>query len=281
MPLCLAAVAAAAPNQVTFNKDVLPIVQQHCQECHRPNQVGPMSLLTYQEARPWAKAIKAAVLSKKMPPWFADPNYGHFLEEEERRLSQKEIETIRSWVDDGAAEGDPKDKPAPRQFSAQGWSIRPDIVFAMPRAYEIPARGTIEYTEVVIPTGFTRDTWVSAAEILPSNRGYVHHMQAFIRPPGSTWRKEAKPGEFYVPVTYKRDANGFPSGVAGGTQNPQEEQEDSTSRYTQLAVYVPGIEPQNFALSDSALLIPAGSGSVLEIHYTTNGKPGSDLPGSE
>jgi hypothetical protein len=277
MPLCFAAVAAAAPNQVTFNKDVLPIVQQHCQECHRPNQVGPMSLLTYQEARPWAKAIKAAVLNKKMPPWFADPNYGHFLEEGERRLSQKDIETIRAWVDDGAPEGDPRDKPAPRQFSPEGWSIRPDIVFAMPRAYEIPARGTIEYTEVVIPTGFTKDTWVSAAEILPSNRGYVHHMQAFIRPPGSTWLKEAKPGEFYVPVTYKRDANGFPSVVAGGTQNPQEEQEDSTSRYTQLAVYVPGIEPQNFALSDSALLIPAGSDLVLEIHYTTNGKPGSDL----
>jgi mono/diheme cytochrome c family protein len=141
MPLCFAAVAAAAPNQVTYNKDVLPIVQEHCQECHRPNQIGSMSLLNYQEARPWAKAIKTAVLARKMPPWFADPNYGHFLEEGARRLSQKEIDTFAAWVDNGAPEGDPKDKPAPRQFSAEGWSIQPDIVFAMPRAYEIPARG--------------------------------------------------------------------------------------------------------------------------------------------
>ena len=277
MPLCFAALAAAAENQVTFNKDVLPIVQEHCQECHRPNQIGSMSLLTYQEARPWAKAIKTAVLARKMPPWFADPNYGHFMEEGARRLSQHEIDTIAAWVDHGALEGDPKDKPAPREFSAEGWSIKPDLVFAMPRAYPIPAKGTIEYTEVVIPTGFTKDTWVSAAEILPSNRGYVHHMQAFIRPPGSTWLKEAKPGEFYVPVRYNRDANGFSTGVIGGPQSQQNEEEDSTSRYTQLAVYVPGIEPQNFSLSDSALLIPAGSDLVLEIHYTTNGKAGSDL----
>jgi mono/diheme cytochrome c family protein len=276
-PLCFAAVAAGAVNPVTFNKDVLPIVQEHCQECHRPNQIGPMSLLTYQEARPWAKAIKNAVLTKKMPPWFADPNYGHFLEAGARTLSQKQIETIAAWVDNGAPEGDPKDKPEPHKFSAEGWSIKPDFVFAMPRPYEIPASGTIEYTEVVIPTGFTKDTWVSAAEILPSNRGYVHHMQAFIRPPGSTWLKEAKPGEFYVPVAYKRDANGFATGLLGGTQNPQSEEEDSTSRYTQLAAYVPGLQPQNFSLSDSALLIPAGSDLVLEIHYTTNGTPGSDL----
>ena len=113
----------------------------------------------------------------------------------------------------------------------------------------------------MIPTGFTKDTWVSAAEILPSNRAYVHHMQAYIRPPGSNWLKEAKPGEFYVPTMHKRDTNGFSIGVVGGDKQNQQndEQPDSTSRYWQLAVYVPGIEPQNFALSDSALLIPAGS----------------------
>jgi hypothetical protein len=276
----LAAGATTSMSHVTFNRDVLPIVQKHCQECHRPNQIAPMSFLSYQETRPWAKAMKAAVLTKKMPPWFADPNYGHFSEESLRRLSPAEIETIAAWADNGAPEGDAKDKPAPRKFAADGWSIQPDIVFAMPRAYEIPATGTIEYTEVVIPTGFTKDTWVSAAEILPSNRAYVHHMQAYIRPPGSSWLKEANPGEFYVPTLHKRDANGFSTGVIGGDkQNPQNdsEQPDSTSRYWQLAVYVPGIDPQNFALSDSALLIPAGSDLVLEIHYTTNGKAASDL----
>jgi hypothetical protein len=278
--LCFAAAATATGNQVTFNKDVLPIIQAHCQECHRPNQTAPMAFLTYQDTRPWAKAIKTAVLTKKMPPWFADPNYGHFKEASARKLTQNEIETIKAWADNGAPEGDPNDKAAPREFSAGGWSIKPDIVFSMPKAYPIPATGTIEYTEIVIPTGFTKDTWVSAAEILPGNRGYVHHMQAYIRPPGSTWLKEAKPGEFYVPTVYNRDANGFPIGVSNsGQQNTQDNgaQEDPTSRYWQLAVYVPGIEPQNFALSDSALLIPAGSDLVLEVHYTTNGKAGSDL----
>src|ERR1700728_2341309 len=102
--LCFAAGAAATENRVTFNKDVLPIIQAHCQECHRPNQTAPMAFLTYQDTRPWAKAIKTAVLTKKMPPWFADPNYGHFLEEGTRRLSQKEIDTIAAWADNGAPE---------------------------------------------------------------------------------------------------------------------------------------------------------------------------------
>ena len=180
-----------------------------------------MAFLTYQDTRPWAKAIKTAVLTKKMPPWFADPNYGHFSEESARKLSQTDIETIKTWVDNGAPEGDPNDKARPREFSAGGWSIKPDIVFAMPKAYPIPAKGTIEYTEIVIPTGFAKDTWVSAAEILPGDRGYVHHMQAYIRPPGSTWLKEAKPGEFYVPTVYRRDANGFPTDVLKSGQQDQ------------------------------------------------------------
>src|SRR5271170_8033150 len=225
--------AGTVSAPITFYKDVLPVLQNNCQTCHRPGEAAPASFLTYESTRPWAKAMKTAVLTRKMPPWFADPNYGHFSEESARKLSPSEIETIKAWADDGAPEGDPNDKAAPREFSAGGWSIQPDIVFAMPKAYPIPARGTIEYTEIVIPTGFKKDTWVSAAEILPGNRGYVHHMQAYIRPPGSSWLKEAKPGEFYVPVMYKRDANGFPTGVAGGTENPQAEQEDSTSRYTQ------------------------------------------------
>jgi hypothetical protein len=272
--------SAATTKQVTFNRDMLPIVQKHCQECHRPDQIAPMSFMSYPETRPWAKAIKTAVLTRKMPPWFADPNYGNFSEEATRKLTSVEIETIVAWADSGAPEGDPKDKPTPREFAPQGWSIQPDIVFAMPKAYEIPATGTIEYTDIVIPTGFTKDTWVSAVEILPSSRAYVHHMQAYIRPPGSSWLKEAKPGEFYVPTIHRRDANGFSIGIIGGDKPKQGNdggQQDSTSRYWQLAVYVPGIQPQNFAFSDSALLIPAGSDLVLEVHYTTNGHPSSDL----
>src|ERR1700747_2190924 len=114
---CFLGVAAlAASNNVTFNKDVLPVLQKNCQTCHRPGEVAPMSLLTYADARPWAKAMKAAVLTRKMPPWFADPGYGHFAND--LTLSSKDIDTIASWADAGAPEGDGKDKPAPVTFPA-------------------------------------------------------------------------------------------------------------------------------------------------------------------
>ena len=101
-----------------------------------------MSLVTYEETRPWAKAIKAAVVSQKMPPWFADPKVGHF--SNDRRLSDDQIQTLSAWVDNGAPEGDAKDKPAPRKFQ-EGWNLKPDMVIEMPNAFQIPASGTIDY----------------------------------------------------------------------------------------------------------------------------------------
>src|SRR5579872_4390566 len=112
--------APSAPIHVTFNKDVLPILQNNCQECHRAGEVAPMSLMTYEETRPWASAIKTAVLIKKMPPWLADSQYGHF--SNERRLTPQQIKMLAAWADGGAPEGDPKDRPAPRQF-VEGWNI--------------------------------------------------------------------------------------------------------------------------------------------------------------
>src|SRR5437763_12174000 len=109
----------------TFNKDVLPILQQNCQTCHRPGEVAPMSFLTYKDTRPYAQAMKAAVIKGQMPPWFADPRFGHFANE--RRLTDAEIKTIAGWADGGAAEGDAKDKPAPLTFQ-DGWNIKPDMI---------------------------------------------------------------------------------------------------------------------------------------------------------
>src|SRR5215472_16774191 len=108
---CLVASAATNPSLVTFSKDVASILQNHCQGCHRPGEAAPMPLLNYRQARPWAKAMKEAVLLKNMPPWFADPHYGKF--RNDRSMSQKEIDTLAAWADAGAPEGDPKDKPAP------------------------------------------------------------------------------------------------------------------------------------------------------------------------
>src|SRR3989442_12452764 len=110
--LVMQAVAHSAPvNSATFNRDVLPILQKNCQVCHRPGEIGPMSFLTYESTRPWAKAIKTAVASKKMPPWFADPRYGHFTNE--KRLSDVEVATLVAWADNGAPEGSERDKPVP------------------------------------------------------------------------------------------------------------------------------------------------------------------------
>src|SRR5579862_4467265 len=130
----LAGVAALAANaaQPTFNKDVLPILQKHCQECHRPGEMAPMSLLSYNEARPWAKAIKAAVVTQKMPPWFAEA--GHFAND--RRLSASDVGTLSAWVDNGALEGDKKDAPPAITFP-DGWNIKPDLIVEMPKSFHI------------------------------------------------------------------------------------------------------------------------------------------------
>src|SRR5262249_5595622 len=119
---CAVALSAApAVTPPTFNRDVLPVLQKHCQVCHRPGEAAPFSLLSYESARPWAKAIRAAVLSRKMPPWFADPKYGHFVNDPQ--LQDGEILTIVTWVDAGAPEGDAKDKPVPIEWR-EGWNIK-------------------------------------------------------------------------------------------------------------------------------------------------------------
>src|SRR6266850_7256928 len=128
----------SAAGAVTFNKQVLPILQKNCQTCHRPGEIAPMSFLTYKDVRPWAKAIKTAVVGRQMPPWFADPAYGHFAND--RRLSDADVNTLSAWADQGASEGDEKDKPAPIAFQ-EGWSLKPDLVIEMPKNIELPATG--------------------------------------------------------------------------------------------------------------------------------------------
>src|SRR5215472_10026415 len=136
LTLVSAAGMAAAPAAVEFHKDIEPLLQAHCQTCHRPGEIGPMPLLTYDDARPWAKSIRQAVLTRKMPPWLADNNVQHY--SNDMSLSEAEIDTIKNWVDAGAPEGDPKLAPAPRMF-VDGWNIgKPDMVVEMPAAYEIP-----------------------------------------------------------------------------------------------------------------------------------------------
>jgi len=253
----------ATANEVTFHKDVEPVLQARCQGCHRPGEAAPMSFLTYQETRQWAKAIKEAVLIRKMPPWFADPAHGQF--DNDRRLSKAEIETLVGWVDGGAKEGDPKDGPQPRTF-AEGWAIgKPDLVLEIPQAYEVPASGTVEYTYFVVPTGFTEDRWVEQVEVRPGNRAVVHHSVVIVRPPDSKYMPELKPGMAYVPP--KQEAERRPDtgqGAFAFTSGPEI-----------VGTYAPGSVPYQLK-PGQARLIPKGSELIFQMHYTTNGKAGAD-----
>jgi len=204
--------------------------------------------------------MKAAVATRKMPPWFADPKYGHFANE--RRLSDGDLQKIVAWADAGAPEGAAKDKPASIEWT-EGWNIRADSIFQMPDAYTIPATGTLDYIYIVIPTGFTKDTWVTAAEVRPSARSVVHHAIAVVRPPGSLWMKDAKPLTPYIPTPQLR--GGEPDANDPGS-------EPVNVNYELLAAYSPGMQPQRFDIDHSAKLIPAGSDIVLQVHYTPNGK---------
>jgi len=262
----------AASTTVTFNKDVLPILQNNCQVCHRAGEVAPMAFGSYQETRPWAMAIKSAVLSKKMPPWFADPRYNHF--SNERKLTPQQIKTLVSWADNGAPEGDVKDRPAPVQF-VDGWNIgKPDMVIEMPTAFPVPAEGTVDYQYIVIPGNFKQDTWVTAAEVRPGNRAVVHHVIAFIRPPGSKWMKDAQPGIPYVPKKEKKEAQANPEGQQQGERPKGRQREGGITDAENLTGYAPGLQP--LVLRDSAKLVRAGSDIVLQLHYTANGNAGSD-----
>jgi mono/diheme cytochrome c family protein len=256
----LSAWAASGPAQVTFHKDVEVILQNRCQECHRPGEIAPFPMLSYKEVRPWAKAMREDVITRKMPPWFADPRYGHFTND--RSLSKAEIETIAAWVDGGAKEGDPKDAPAPRQW-LDGWNIeKPDLVLETAKPFHIGAKEDVPYQYIVLPTEFKEDKWVQMAEARPSDRSVVHHIVVFIRSPKSNWLREAKPGIPYVPPSVPGKLD-FANVSGGGSEI--------------LMIYTPGMIPEKWR-TGLAKLIPAGSDLVLQIHYTPSGKDTEDLP---
>ena len=255
---CAAVFAANTTTGVTFHKDVLPILQNKCQECHRPGEAAPMSLLSYKEARPWAKAIKEAVLVKRMPPWFAEAGIGKF--HNERRLSDAEVNTIAGWADSGAPEGSAKDAPRPRQF-VEGWNIgKPDLEFEIGMDFPVQASGTIEYTYFMVPSNFTEDRWVERVEVRPGNRAVVHHVIAFTRAPGAKWMQEIKPGVPYVPKRVRGGSEG--DGGGGGGREL-------------LVGYAPGLPP-TILRPGQAIKVAAGSDIIFQLHYTANGKEATD-----
>ena len=239
--------SAATP---TFNHDVAPILYKNCSNCHRPGEVAPFALLTYDDAAKRAKQIAAITEARVMPPWKATPGYGEFLDE--RRLSEQEIATIRDWATHGAPEGDLKDKPVPPTF-ATGWLAgQPDQVIEMKQAYAVPAEGADQFRCFVIPLNAAQDEYVNTVEFRAGNPKIVHHAILFLDSSGEARNKEDAPGKGY-------DCVGGPgldiTGALGG--------------------WAPGATPAT-ARPGIAATIKKGSDLVLQIHYHLDGKPELD-----
>jgi Copper type II ascorbate-dependent monooxygenase, C-terminal domain len=299
--LCLIALAfgtsssanSGTKKEVTFTRDIAPIFFKNCAECHRAGEAAPMSLLSYKDARPWARSIKEKVATKQMPPWHADPHYGEF--SNDRRLNQSQIDAITSWVDHGAKEGDPKDLPPAPKF-VEGWTIgKPDMVLQMPEEFTLEASGPDEYQYFEIPTNFKEDVYVQMAEARPGNRKIVHHIIAFVSPPSkdgkqpqftkeeiekfqreaekkSIFRKEGflmrmKPG---TPVF--DDGCSLPNGGNGESLDTTQE----SRGFDLLVGFAPGM-PAGVMEAGSVKKIPAGSKLLLQLHYSkTTGKVEKD-----
>jgi peroxiredoxin len=228
-----------AEGTVTYTKQIAPLVQKHCQECHRPSQIGPMPLLTYDDVSAWSGTIREVIEERRMPPWHADPQYGRFAND--RSLTDAERNLLLSWLDSGTPKGDDKDLPAPREF-APGWRIsKPDVVFHMRQEYEVQAdmpKYGVPYRYFTVETGFKEDKWVAQAEAVAGAKEVVHHVIVFVAPPD----QQFFPGNPFTPAL---------TGTAPGD--------------------MPLLLP-----TGTAKKIPAGSKLVFQMHYTPNGKVQKD-----
>ena len=213
----------------TFYRDVVPILQQHCQRCHRVGEIAPMSLVTYEEAKPWARQMAKDTRSKRMPPWFADPCCGHF--EDDPSLTEAQIARRSAWAETKAL-GDPDDAPPPPHWT-EGWNIpSPDLILKMPKPVAIAAEGDIEYTYEIVPTDFKEDKSIQMSEIRPSSRQYVHHAVVYIRPPDSKWLRDAP---LNTPFT------------ASSLNDPALRHQAHETTSDLLLVYAPGSSPGSLA----------------------------------
>ncbi len=224
---------------ITYSQEVSRILQKHCVNCHRPGEIGPFSLTSFEETVGWAAMIREVVSEERMPPWNANPAHGKF--SNDARLSNEEKATLLKWVDGGAPEGDRSHLPPPQKF-VEGWQIgEPDqVVYISDKGYNVPAKGEVRYQYFSVDPGFTEDKWVQMAECRPGNRSVVHHIIVGIEAPNGRRSKE---------------------------------QQGLHSSW--LVATAPGAPPMKL-LDGQAKLVPAGSKLVFQMHYTPNGSPQVD-----
>ncbi len=244
-------IKAAADSSLTYTRQVAPIIQKHCQDCHRPGEAGPFSLLHYRDAAAWSAAIREVVADQRMPPWHADPAHGTF--RNARSLSAKERTTLLNWIDAGCPEGNPADLPPPRKF-VKGWRIgKPDAIFKLQEVVKVPAQAPkegIPYKFLVVSEPFAEDKWVTAVECRPGAASVVHHITAFLVAPGTDITRWQKQSDLVQLITSYSD-DGF------------------------LAGYSPGEDPLTLP-GGQAKRIPKGARIALEMHYTPNGTAAED-----
>jgi len=245
---------AGEESTPTYYRDVLPILEDHCQVCHRPGEIGPSPLVTYPQAGAMARLIAGVTSQRTMPPWFADQQFGRFANDPS--LTPREIGILQAWANSKAPPGNPADAP-PAPHWAEGWKIsQPDVVFRMTKPVSIPPRGDVEYTYEIVHTGFAEGKWVQQCEIRPSSPENVHHAVVYIRPAGSSWLKNAPIG---VPFT------------ASDMTDEQDRRDTHMTTADILLVYAPGSSPDNWP-DGMAKFIRAGSDLVFQMHYTTHGR---------
>jgi peroxiredoxin len=258
-------------GKVSYSSEVAAILENKCQNCHRPGQVAPFSLLTYDDAHKHAATIREVVAERRMPPWHADPQYGHFAND--RSLSALERATILAWLDQGTPLGDPKAIPAARKFP-EGWSIgQPDAVFEIPEPYYVPAQGVVSYVYFRVPTNFKEDHWVQAAEAVPGDRSVVHHIIVYVVDTKAQGDMRARLSHFcgYAPgdapsVFPEGTAKRIPAGAELMFQvhyTPTGKVRTDRSRVGFVfSKSKPSREAFTLGIANADLLLPAGSGNV-------------------
>ncbi len=258
---------AATVAKVTYHRDVLPVLQQHCQQCHRQGEVGPFALMTYKQAVNWAADVKEYTQNRKMPPWkpVEGPAFHH-----ERRLTDQELATLAAWADGGTPEGDPKDAPPPRSF-VDGWYLgKPDLVLTVPEDMTVGAAGKDLFRVFVLPTGLTEDKYVVAVEVRPGNKRVVHHTLNFFDTTGQARKLEAKekakprqPDEpDHGPGYSVAMGVGFLPNRAGGT-------------FGGLGGWAPGQLGRNLP-EGYGYFLPKGADVLLQVHYHRDGRVEKD-----
>jgi hypothetical protein len=266
-------VAAAQDGRpATFTKDVAPILQQKCVQCHRPGEMAPMSLRTYQETRPWARSIKNKVSKHEMPPWFIDKTIGIQKFKNDPTLTDAEIATIVKWVDAGAVEGNPLDMAPQRVFpDSGGWGIgKPDLVVAMEKPFTMYAAGSDWWETLSSDTGLTEDRWIKAVQLKPGNPKVVHHFCAFPGPPPAAGGRPGGQSPVAAPDQYADELARLAEQdrrVAGESNVGNGAPSFGCALPGRAGVFFP---------EGTGILMKAGSRLNFQMHYSANGEEASD-----